>query len=141
VKRYFEMPDGSLVNLESLSPREMDERIEAGCPIISKSKRRVDYEGYEGEKKRWATMNLYGGMQFNHIVQGTARDIMVEDMLEAERRGYPVVLTVHDELLTECPHGFGSAQELEQIMSTVPPWIEGDLPLAAKAWEGLRYDK
>jgi DNA polymerase len=141
VKRYFEMPDGSLVNLESLSPREMDESIEAGCPIITKSKRRVDYEGYEGEKKRWATMNLYGGMQFNHIVQGTARDIMVEDMLEAERRGYPVVLTVHDELLTECPHGFGSAEELEQIMSTVPPWIEGDLPLAAKAWEGLRYDK
>lgn len=86
-------------------------------------------------------MNLYGGMQFNHIVQGTARDIMVEGMFGAEKAGYRVVLTVHDELLTEAPHGFGSAKELEDIMSAVPAWVVGDLPLAAKAWEGMRYDK
>jgi DNA polymerase bacteriophage-type len=140
-KRYFETPDGAMINLDSLKPSEMDEAIDAGWPLHTKTRRRVDYEGYEGEKKRWATMNLYGGMQFNHIVQGTARDLMVEDMLEAERRGYPTVLTVHDELLTECPDGFGSADELAAIMSTVPAWIEGDLPLAAKAWEGVRYDK
>lgn len=140
-KRYFETPEGAMINLDSLTPREMDEAIEEGWPMHTKTRRRVDYEGYEGEKKRWATMNLYGGMQFNHIVQGTARDLMVEDMLEAERRGYATVLTVHDELLTECPDGFGSAAELAEIMSVKPSWFEADLPLAAKAWEGTRYDK
>jgi len=51
------------------------------------------------------------------------------------------VLTVHDELLAECPAGFGSADELAEIMSTVPAWVVGDLPLAAKAWEDVRYAK
>jgi DNA polymerase len=138
---YFETDEGVRIKVSSLSPREMDEHIEAGHPIIRQSRKRVDYEGYEGEKKRWATMNLYGGMQFNHIVQGTARDIMVDGMLEADKRGYPIVLTVHDELLTECPRGFGSAEELEHIMAAKPEWVDGDLPLAAKAWEDERYAK
>ncbi len=141
-KEYVEMADGSRVESDRFFPAELEELLEQGAHLIKMPpKRRVDYEGYEGERKRWATMNLYGGMQFNHVIQGTARDIMVDGMLEAEKRGYPVVLTVHDELLTECPEKIGSAEELEAIMSTVPPWIDGDLPLAAKAWEGTRYDK
>jgi len=138
---YLQMPDASRVKLEALSADEIADMQDQGGEIVRVSRRRVDYDGFEGEKKRWATMNLYGGMQFNHIVQGTARDIMVEGMLEADKRGYPIVLTVHDELLTECPNAFGSAHELEQIMSTVPPWVEGDLPLAAKSWEDARYAK
>lgn len=138
---YIEMPGGGRTKVDTLSAADREAMLEEGGYEVRQTRRRVDYEGYEGERKRWATMNLYGGMQFNHIVQGTARDIMVEDMLEAERRGYTVVLTVHDELLTEGPVDFGSAEELEAIMSTVPPWIDGDLPLAAKAWEGARYDK
>ena len=138
---YIQMPDASRVKIEALSADEIADMQDQGGEIVRVSRRRVDYDGFEGEKKRWATMNLYGGMQFNHIVQGTARDIMVEGMLEADKRGYPIVLTVHDELLTECPNAFGSAKELEQIMSAVPPWVEGDLPLAAKAWEDVRYAK
>ena len=138
---YIEMPDGARIKLDELFENEEKAALEDGGMLVRQSRRRVDYEGYEGEKKRWATMNLYGGMQFNHIVQGTARDIMVDGMLEADRRGYPLVLTVHDELLAECPAGFGSADELAEIMSTVPAWVVGDLPLAAKAWEDVRYAK
>lgn len=138
---YIEMPDGARIKIDELFEYEEKAALEGGGVLVRQSRRRVDYEGYEGEKKRWATMNLYGGMQFNHIVQGTARDIMVDGMLEADRRGYPLVLTVHDELLAECPKGFGSADELAEIMSTVPAWVVGDLPLAAKAWEDVRYAK
>ena len=138
---YIEMPTGERVKLDSLKEGEREAAIEEGGMLVRQSRKRVDYEGYEGERKRWATMNLYGGMQFNHIVQGTARDIMVDGMLEAERRGYPLVLTVHDELLAECPDGIGSADELASIMATVPAWVVGDLPLAAKAWEDVRYAK
>jgi DNA polymerase bacteriophage-type len=138
---YLQMPDASRVKLEALSADEIADMQDQGGEIVKVSRRRVDYDGFEGEKKRWATMNLYGGMQFAHVVSGTARDIMVWDMLEADRLGYPLVLTVHDELLAECPNGIGSAAELERIMSTPPPWVEGDLPLAAKAWEDVRYAK
>lgn len=138
---YIEMPDGARIKIDDLRLGEQEQMLEDGGVLVRQSRRRVDYEGYEGEKKRWATMNLYGGMQFNHIVQGTARDIMVDGMLEADKRGYPLVLTVHDELLAECPKGFGSADELAEIMSTVPAWVVGDLPLAAKAWEDVRYAK
>lgn len=142
VREYVEMPDGARVAREAVKDDDLLALLEQGAQVVTlPPRRRVDYEGYEGERKRWATMNLYGGMQFNHIVQGTARDIMVDGMLAAEKAGYRVVLTVHDELLTEAPHGFGSAKELEDIMSAVPPWVVGDLPLAAKAWEGARYDK
>lgn len=138
---YIEMPEGGRFLVEKLREGEIAEMLAAGGQLHRVSRRRVDYEGYEGEKRRWATMNLYGGMQFNHIVQGTARDIMVDGMLEADKRGYPIVLTVHDELLTECAEGFGSAEELENIMAAVPTWVVGDLPLAAKAWEDARYAK
>ena len=138
---YIEMPDGVRLKLDDLREGEREAALEEGGHLVRQTRRRVDYEGYEGERKRWATMNLYGGMQFNHIVQGTARDIMVDGMLEADRRGYPLVLTVHDELLAECPDGFGSADELASIMGTVPAWVVGDLPLAAKAWEDKRYAK
>ena len=138
---YLDMPDGTRKRIESMSDADIAAAEAEGALMVRQSRRRVDYQGYEGERKRWATMSLYGGMQFNHVVQGTARDIMVEGMLEADRRGYPLVLTVHDELLAECKDGFGSPAELEEIMSTVPPWIVGDLPLAAKAWEDVRYAK
>lgn len=100
----------------------------------------VLYSGYEGEKKRWTTMSLYGGMQFNHIVQGTARDVIVAHGLEAERAGYAIVLTVHDELLSETPVEGPDAAMLERLMQDVPSFV-GGLPLAAKAWEGVRYAK
>jgi DNA polymerase len=79
-------------------------------------------------------------MQFNHIVQGTARDIMVGGMMRAEARGYPIVLTVHDEVLAETKIDYGSAKELEAIMTAGETWLPG-CPLAAKGWSGTRYSK
>jgi DNA polymerase len=101
---------------------------------------RVDYDGYDGERKRWSQQSLYGGKQFNHIVQGMARDVMCGGMLRAEAAGYNIVLTVHDEVLDESPVGFGSGDELAAIMSEGEPWLAG-CPLAAKGWEAQRYAK
>lgn len=103
-------------------------------------KRSVIFECYESEKKRWGKSSLYGGLQFENIVQAVARDVMVEGMFAAEEKGYNIVLTVHDELLCDEPVGHGSAEELQSIMSTVPSWCPG-LPLAAKCWEDIRYAK
>ena len=51
-----------------------------------------------------------------------------------------IVLTVHDEILCEVPEGFGSPEELAELMSIVPTWAEG-LPVAVQAWCSVRYTK
>jgi DNA polymerase len=103
-------------------------------------KRKVTFWGVK--EGQWRKLSLYGGLQCENIVQGTARCIMVDRMFEAERNGYPLVLTVHDELLAEVEASRLdlNAKHFEHIMSTLPAFAEG-LPLAAKAWEEGRYVK
>ena len=91
-----------------------------------------------GVKKGWRKLDLYGGMQCAHIVSGTARDILVAAMHRIEAANYPIVLTVHDEALSEVDEGFGSAADYQRIMEIREPWFDG-LPVTAKAWEGPVY--
>ena len=103
-------------------------------------RRKVTFYGFK--EGQWRKLSLYGGLQCENIVQGTARCVMVDRMFAAEDRGYPLILTVHDELLAEVS---GSRLDLnekdfENIMSVVPSFVPG-LPLAAKAWEDTRYVK
>ena len=101
----------------------------------------VEYDGVDSKTKRWGPQRLYGGEQCNHVVQGTARDLMSDAMLRAEDEGFTTVLTVHDELLCEEPqNGNTNAAKLQRIMSTKAPWAVG-LPLAAATWEDVRYVK
>jgi hypothetical protein len=61
-------------------------------------------------------------------------------MFRLERARYPLVLTVHDECLSEAPIGFGSADEYREILMEKDPWF-AEVPIAATAWEGPRYVK
>ena len=61
-------------------------------------------------------------------------------MFRIEAAGYPIVLHVHDECVCEVPIGFGSEEEFVRLMTQPPSWAP-DLPIAANAWRGHRYDK
>lgn len=111
-----------------------------GGKLVVKTRKKVDYDGYEGEKKRWGSFSLYGGMQFNHVDQGSARDVLTEGMLRLEAAEYPIVFHCHDEAVAEVGHNYGSAKEFETIFATNPAWLPG-CPLASKGWEGSRYGK
>jgi DNA polymerase len=104
----------------------------------------VLYEGYKSDrgstKKVWGVHALYGGLQCENDVSGTARDILVGDMFRLEAAGYPLILTVHDEVLSEVPIGRGNAEEVRALLTQGESWTAG-LPLAAKTWEGPRYEK
>lgn len=89
----------------------------------------------------WVAMKTYSGRIAENIVQATAHDIQRYGIENLEAAGYPIVLHVYDEDIGEVPHGFGSIEEFEAIMSTMPPWAEGWPVRASGGWRGRRYRK
>lgn len=101
----------------------------------------IRYAAWNVYKKAWCHEATYGGKLVENGDQAASRDIMAHGMLAAEAADYPIVLTVHDELVTEplddpkfTPAG------LSRILATAPAWAKG-LPLAAKGFESYRYRK
>jgi DNA polymerase len=91
-----------------------------------------------GNSSNWARISTYGGSLVENAVQATARDVMAEAMLRVETAGYPVVLTVHDEIVSETAGGH--VDQFQSLVETAPAWA-GGFPIAAKAWTGPRYRK
>lgn len=91
-------------------------------------------------KGRFIREKTYGGKLIENIVQGIARDVMMEGMLSAENNGYPVIGTVHDEALTLRRKGTSDIRELEELVCEIPSWSRG-MPLAAKGFVCERYKK
>lgn len=100
----------------------------------------VAFMGTDSITKRWCVQRLYGGLQCENVVQAIAYDLLVEGMFRVEAAGYPIVLTVHDEILSEVSVECGSVDEFEHLMVPKVEWAEG-LPIAVGAWEGERYVK
>ena len=89
----------------------------------------------------WVCMKTYGGRLTENAVQATCRDLLAYAAVNLERAGYRIVLRVHDELVAEVPKGFGSVEEFERIMATLPDWAS-DWPVRASGgWRGFRYRK
>lgn len=133
---YCQLPSGR--SLAYHRPRADPDPKNAGRFVLS-------YEGWNSNPKMgakgWVRINTYGGRLTENIVQAVSRDIMVFAVNNLERAGYPCVIRVHDEIVAEIPHGFGSIEEFEAIMATLPPWAQGWPVRAAGGWRGLRYRK
>ena len=93
-----------------------------------------------GLNRKWGRIETYGGKLVENIVQATARDVLAHSMATLEAAGYPTVMHVHDEVITEVPYGHGSVEELCALMSQGPKWSRG-LPLAAEGFESTYYKK
>lgn len=92
-------------------------------------------------KGQFLREKTYGGKLIENIVQAIARDIMMEGMLAAETGGWPVIGTVHDELLTLVRKGQTRIKELEETVCVRHlGWTKG-MPLAAKGFACVRYEK
>ena len=99
----------------------------------------LTYEGIS-ENKKWSRIETYGPKLVENIVQGTARDLLAEAMLRVEKKGYPIVMHCHDEIIAEVPEGSGSVDEMCGIMAVQPEWAEG-LPLRADGYQCSFYQK
>ena len=99
----------------------------------------LTYEGIS-ENKKWSRIETYGPKLVENIVQGTARDLLAEAMLRVEKKGYPIVMHCHDEIIAEVPEGIGSVDEMCEIMAVQPEWAVG-LPLRADGYQCSFYQK
>ncbi|MBO6182654.1 MAG: hypothetical protein J6N44_03545 [Acidaminococcaceae bacterium] len=99
----------------------------------------VTYEGI-GEQKKWVRLESYGPKFVENIVQATSRDILVEAMQRLSRKGFRIVMHIHDEVVLEVPDGVSSVEEACAIMAEVPEWAEG-LVLNADGYECKFYQK
>jgi DNA polymerase len=100
----------------------------------------VSFEGMDSFTKKWERHDLYGGLLAENVTQAVARDIMADAMVRLENKGYPLILSVHDEVVAEVPDGFGSVAEFESLMCQVPDWAVG-CPIDAEGYESTRYRK
>lgn len=108
---------------------------------IIDSQDKISYMGMNIYSRKWGRIQTYGGKLAENITQAVARDIMAASMPHIESAGYKIVLTVHDEIITEAPESPQySEKNLSQILSTPPIWAE-NLPLAAAGFEAYRYKK
>jgi DNA polymerase len=101
----------------------------------------ISYMGVNQYTRKWQRVKTYGGKIFENLCQAGARDILFANMPHVEDAGYEIVLSIHDELLTEAPDTDEFTDEhLSFLIATVPDWAEG-LPLSAGGFAGYRYKK
>lgn len=98
------------------------------------------YLGIDTYTRQWGRVHTYGGRLTENAVQATARDVMVHGMENLEREDYPIIGTVHDEIIMEPQLNWGSVEEAAELMCVLPDWAEG-LPISADGFRAKRYRK
>lgn len=84
----------------------------------------------------------YGGLLTENVVQGTARDVLYSRAGVLEEYGMPLILTVHDENVTEPDEDKADVKLMQEIMEYRENWVaELGIPVAAECWQGERYRK
>jgi DNA polymerase bacteriophage-type len=98
-------------------------------------------------KGTWTRVDTWGGKLCENVVSGIAADLLREAMVRVELAGWPIVLTVHDEIICEepdwcCLPDGRTPEALAAIMSDLTGvlWADG-FPLEAKGWAGKRFQK
>jgi DNA polymerase len=92
---------------------------------------------------RWDFVKTYGGKLTENITQATARDIMADGMLRLEEYGFPLLMTVHDEIVCAPPEYDCNGDQLalyERVMKVPPQWMPG-IPLDVDVQFTGRYQK
>ncbi len=90
-------------------------------------------------RSKGPTRKLYGAKVVENLIQALARIVITDQMLAAGGH-MPIILQVHDEIITMAPDAQVAAttKKLEQIMSIPPKWMP-ELPIACESNSGLNY--
>ncbi|ENC2022837.1 DNA polymerase [Escherichia albertii] len=101
----------------------------------------ITYRGVNSYSRKWQRLKTYSGKLAENVTQAAARDVLAGNMPLIEDAGYSIVLTVHDEVITEAPDtdDFNDTA-LSALLSTNPEWAP-DIPLNAGGFEAYHYRK
>lgn len=111
-------------------------------PGIKLQDNQITYMGINSYTRKWERLKTYGGKLVENLVQALSRDVMAHNMPYIEKAGYHIVLTVHDEVLTEVPDNDNySEKALSHLLCNTPTWADEFLPLNASGFEAYRYRK
>ncbi len=89
------------------------------------------YWAEDSRTHQWIEMTSYGGQLDADADQGYASDLLRTGMRNLEAGSYPIIATVHDEVVCEIPETFGSVKEVEGLMLNQLEHAKG-LPLAVE---------
>jgi DNA polymerase len=141
VRRWWQAWDSALPTLASGRMAPMHEIVNiAGGKIQFPTGMPLQYPDLRQEADGEWTLAVrngraktYGAKIVENITQAVARNIVMEQTLTIAAR-YPVVLSVHDEVVFLCRRGDerDAAAFAVGVMSTSPEWFP-DIPLAAEA--------
>ena len=115
----------------------------SGTGWLGKAKNagQISYMGVNQYSRKLERIDTHGGKTFEQCCQGGARDALAWALPGIEDAGYGIVLTVHDEPVTEAPDTDEyTGERLAALLAVPPPWAL-DLPLAAEGFEAMRYRK
>lgn len=134
----MELPSGRILSYPGIGVSVTKETDEDGRVNTNV---RIKYQGENQLTRQWTTLYTHGGKACENIVQALCRDLLAYAMINVEGGGYPIVLSVHDELVCETPDTPDyTVAELEKLMCALPEWAEG-FPLVAEGSEMYRYAK
>lgn len=102
----------------------------------------ICFFGVNNYTRKWEQLYTYGGRLSADSCQATAREILAHNLQHIEDQGFPIVLTCHDEVITEPPNDpVFSVEKLVAALIRRPPWLDERMPLAADGFEADRYRK
>lgn len=101
----------------------------------------ISYMGVNQYTKQWTRIHTHGGKIIENATQSVARDVLFDNEPEIEDAGYPIVVDIHDEVVTEVPNTPDyTVERLCALLAKNREWNEG-LPLAAAGFETINYRK
>lgn len=102
----------------------------------------LQYDAVHPMTKKWGPEITWGGKLAENVTQATCADLIMGAMLRLEEANYPVVLTVHDEVVCEVPDALveKALTDVPEIMCEAPKWADG-FPIKAEVKSGKRYGK
>lgn len=110
-------------------------------PRIEKGKYgdKITYWGVDSTTRQWTKQDTYGGKLAENVTQAVSRDLTAIAMMTLNKK-YPVVLMVHDEVISEVDKDKCDLDNFNSIMKTIPSWAKG-LPIEVEGYVSKRYRK
>lgn len=118
---YGDVSVAEIINLQSIQRREL-----------------LLFWAQNQTTKQWELSSTYAGKICENLVQGTARDCLMQGVINLEEAGYDVVMRVHDEAVVDTP--LNDLDAVNKLMVKPAPWMRG-LPLKAAGFVGQYYQK